>query len=127
MNRRNNSERDELLNRYVWRLARSHTWGGEVEFEESLRLAFPDSRRGEARSVLRPLLKSFGVYFLHWSESDEEAVRMRGDRRVALAYYLRDEAGFEEWRIETTVSRFRDTDGGFEGTHPPDVSYVEWP
>jgi hypothetical protein len=123
----NESRRRELLNRFVWSLARRHTWGGRVPFEAAVDDAFQDSKVGEARRTLRPLLKSYGVYFLQWSESDGEVVRMRGDRRVALAYYLRDEAGYEAWRVEATVSRFGDVDGGFENTTRPAVTLVKWP
>jgi hypothetical protein len=82
---------------------------------------------GEARDHLRPLLKSNGVSFLGWSESDEEVIRLRGDRRIAVAYFLRDEAGYSEFRVETTVSRFEKVDGGFAGTERPRFTLVEWP
>lgn len=72
-------------------------------------------------------MRSRGVVFLAWSESDDEHVRMRGDRRVAVAYFLRDEAGYDEFRIEATVSRFQRVDGGFEQTQRPTETLVEWP
>jgi len=52
---------------------------------------------------------------------------MRGDRRVLVAYYLRDEAGYDEFRIRTTVSRFEDVDGGFESTERPEMNFVDPP
>ncbi|MEZ3116349.1 hypothetical protein RYH80_10555 [Halobaculum sp. MBLA0147] len=119
--------RRELLGRFVWRLARMHGWGGRVQFETALRASFADSEIGEARRLLRPLLRSQGVVFLAWSESDDEYVRMRGDRRVAVAYFLRDEAGYDEFRIEATVSRFQRVDGGFKETQRPTETLVEWP
>lgn len=127
MGKPESSERERILADFVWYLARRHGWGGRVLFDSAVNEAFPDSEVGRAREVLRPLLKSFGVSFLHWSESDEETVRMRGDRRVEVAYYLRDEAGYEEYRIETYVSRFGPIDGGFDETTPPDDPYVDWP
>jgi|GEM_PF-1695802 len=115
----------ERLERFTWHLARNHGWGGEVEFEDALRGTFSDSERGEAREVLRQLIKSYRVNFLQWSESDGEKIRMRGDRRVLVAYYLRDEAGYDEFRIRTTVSRFEDVDGGFESTERPEVNFID--
>jgi hypothetical protein len=54
-------------------------------------------------------------------------LRVGNGRRVELAYYLRDKVGKPEFAIETTVSRFKDVDGGFDGTTEPDVTYVDWP
>ncbi len=117
----------EKLERFTWHLARAHGWGGEVEFEKALDGAFSDSEKGEARELLRQPIKSYRVKFFQWSESDGEKIRMRGDRRVLVAYYLRDEAGYSELRIEATVSRFKDIDGGFESTEKPEMNFIEPP
>lgn len=88
----------------LWRLARSHGWAHWIPEEQLIR-AVPSHERGRARSIVTRLAD--GPIVRH---HPHRGLKLAHESVDLLARELRDECGFSEFRIETTLSHF----GGFE-------------
>lgn len=88
----------------LWRLARSHGWANWIP-EDDLVRAVPSHERGRARECIEELCRNALVRYHR-----TRGLKLAHNRIDALARELRDECGFSEFRIETTLSHF----AGFE-------------
>ena len=92
----------EIRWQLLWKLARSHGWARWIHSDDLVK-TLPRSERGRARRDVLPTLRG-----------DTMTVYRRGkgykvdhDEIERLGYYLRDECGYSELRIEATLSHFQ--------------------
>lgn len=92
----------EIRCQLLWKLARSHAWGRWIP-EDALARTLPRSERGRARGDVLPTFRGdvITVYRRGYG------YKVNHDEIERLAYYLRDECGYTELRIEATLSHFQ--------------------
>ena len=92
---------EEIRCQLLWKLARSHGWARWIPGDDLVR-TLPRSDRERARRVILPTLRlSPAVVF-----RPDRGYRIDPDEFETLAYFLRDECGYSELRIEATLSHF---------------------
>lgn len=74
-----------------------------VPIERFLQRGFTQREREIAESAILPAVKRGRIEFIGY-RADE--IWLRGDKHDEAATFLRDTCGYEEYRIEATLSRF---------------------
>lgn len=96
----------ERVTRFVWKLARRHTWGSPIPEEELVRLVTKDEDYDEMRQVLRR-----DVLQLPFVVRDSDGIYIPNgrDAHVEAADWLREHSEISEINIGATLSRLPDS------------------
>lgn len=94
-------------------MARHHDWGKWTPTEVVLTNGLSNDERERVENELVPLIKRGRVQAIQYRDG---ALRLDGEKRRQMAYFLRDKGGYSELQIEATISRFQ----GFSNTTQPD-------
>jgi len=88
--------------RFVWKLARRHSWGSPIPPNKLIRLV----ARTEDHDELRVVLENDVVELPFIMRSPEGVYIPNGqDAHLAAANYLRDQTEIDEFTIRATLSR----------------------
>lgn len=98
---------DEVLCFTLFKLARRHTWGTPVPADQFFQSGFSPEERAIAEDDILPGIRRGNIEFIGYRDSE---IWLRGDKHDEAAYFLRDQCGYEEYRIEATLSRFNGFD-----------------
>ncbi|ADB63994.1 hypothetical protein Htur_5266 (plasmid) [Haloterrigena turkmenica DSM 5511] len=94
---------DSVLCRVLFKLGRDHTWGSPAPIDDFLQGGFTQQEREVAQDEIVPDIKRGQVEYIGYQNG---TIWLRGDKHDEAAYFLRDNCGYEEYRIEATLSRF---------------------
>jgi hypothetical protein len=92
---------DEIICRFLWRLARNHGWSSAIPIPDLVAIAnIPDEKRG--RRLCETTLTNKRYVGYHRGRNVVWLKVPHDD----LAYDLRDDCGYSTLRIEATLSHF---------------------
>lgn len=96
---------DERAARFVWKLARRHTWGSPIPPDDLVRLTARDESHDELREVLNQEVLT--LPFVAQNSSGVHIPNGRDTHRQA-AEWLQKETGLSDLKIGATLSRLPD-------------------
>lgn len=93
----------------LWTLCRKHRWGGPITKEGLVDLALESSDQGRGKEVVEDLVEE---PYITLTRNNGYRVKNDPDSQAQAAYRLTTTCGYDEFRVEATLSRFDDA-GGF--------------
>ncbi|MFB6309021.1 MAG: hypothetical protein ABEH35_06795 [Haloarculaceae archaeon] len=96
----------DLVSKFVWKLARRHSWGAPIPEEQLVRLAAGHEDHDEAGRVLEE-----EVLDLPFVVRSAEGIHIPNgrDAHVRAANWLRERTELDEFKIRATLSRLPDS------------------
>jgi hypothetical protein len=107
----------ELKCSLLWILCRKHRWGGPITKRDLVDFALQSSDQGRGKELVEELVKE---PYITLTRNDGYRVKNDPDSQAQAAYRLTTTCGYDEFRVEATLSRFEDA-GGFDAYDQEDV------
>jgi len=101
----------------LWKLCRKHTWGGPITKEGLVDLALKSSDEGRGKRLVEELI---GEPYITRTRNGGYRVKNNPDSQAQAAFRLTTTCGYDELRVEATLSRFKDA-GGFSAYDKEEV------